>query len=606
MHRIIVLPLFLIVVMAGCSSIERAEPKPKPTAAPGTLSLEVPPIMRGTVASETIVLGYQPVVVRGHGLVVGLQGTGSRDIPPDLRNHMITEMSRMGIGKENTRWRDLEPEQMLDSADTAVVVVEAVIAPASVRGTRFDVRVYSDPRTGTTSLEGGRLYTTHLRPGPLRLGRNQARTLALAKGPVFINPFAEPGSVGRDTVDRRAGRILNGGIVARDIPIKLRLATPSHARAQIIQNSINAQFPQEPGQREKTARGESDESIEITVPPSYRNNTREFVALLRHSTIRRSGVEAVSSSIRRILLNDPSAAEAASLRWQALGQRALPVIKDLYDYSEEQPRMAALNAGANLNDALVIRHLIEMAESASRDSRLKAILLLAEMGGNPRIDFTLRDLLNDADLEIRLSAYEALIERGDPLLTRRVVDDKFLLDVIESDHPLVYITQIGRPRIALFGEELEIQRPCTVTAWSNRLMVKADSSDEPLEVYYRHPDEIQGTIYDVEAELGSFIEFLGHETTVEQPEPGLGLTYAQTVGAVYQIWRQGAIDADFKAEQDRILAAILEQQTQEQPEQRPEFSDPDFDVLNPDNVEDRGDDGPSYSDLDQLQPVVPR
>ena len=597
-----------LTLLPGCSGVEKAPPRPKFTAAPATLELDVPPIMRGTVASESIILGYQPVVVRGYGLVVGLQGTGSQDIPADLRSHMIQEMARRGIGSPSSGYGDLKPEEMLRSLDTAVVVVEAVIPPASIRGSQFDVRVYADPRTGTTSLEGGTLYTTELRPGPLRVGRAQARTLALARGPIFINPFADPAAVGRDNIDRRSGRILNGGIVARDIPIKLRLATPSHTRAITMQDSINSRFPQEPGQKKETAHGESDESIEITVPPSYRHDTREFVQLLRHSSIQLSGAETIAASIRRVLLNEPSAAEPASWRWQALGTRVLPIIKDLYDYPTELPRMAALRAGAKLNDPLVIPHLIDMTKSASRDNREKAIALLSEMGPNLRIDFALRDLLNDPDLEIRLSAYEALVERDDVLLTRVNIDDKFILDVVESDYPLIYISQLRQPRIAVFGEELAVERPTTVSVWSNRLMIKADVEDEPLEVYYRTPNEIQGTISDVEPQLAVFVPFLGHQTTIEKPEPGIGLTYAETVGALYQIWRQGSIKADFKAEQDRILAAILDQREEDETTERPEFSDPDFADLNPDITSETSEPvyEPEMSDLDRLSPVVPR
>ena len=55
-------------------------------------------------------------------------------------------------------------------------------------------------------------------------------------------------------------------------------------------------------------------------------------------------------SIKRIVVNDPSYAIDASWRWQALGSRALPVIKTLYDYPDEKPRLAALRAGAKLDD----------------------------------------------------------------------------------------------------------------------------------------------------------------------------------------------------------------------------------------------------------------
>ncbi len=141
------------------------------------------------------------------------------------------------------------------------MVVEAIVPPGAEEGTRFDVRVYADPRTGTTSLEGGRLYTTDLRPGALQVGGGQTFALAAASGAIFVNPFAEPNATSFDTVDRNSGRILNGGVVLKDMPLKLQLITPSHARAAQIQNAINTRFPKERGQRDPTARGESDELI---------------------------------------------------------------------------------------------------------------------------------------------------------------------------------------------------------------------------------------------------------------------------------------------------------------------------------------------------------
>ena len=112
-------------------------------------------------------------------LVVGLNDTGSQDSPAQVRAHMIAEMSRLGVGQTSMGLGHISPEKMLDSKDTAVVLVEGVIPQASTGrhdpttpldepqyGTRFDVRVSILPGSSTTSLSGGRLYTTELRPGP--------------------------------------------------------------------------------------------------------------------------------------------------------------------------------------------------------------------------------------------------------------------------------------------------------------------------------------------------------------------------------------------------------------------------------------------------------
>ncbi|MHC4992892.1 MAG: flagellar basal body P-ring protein FlgI [Planctomycetota bacterium] len=571
-------------IATGCSLVEKAGPQPVSSRADGSaIQLDVPRIMQGTVASETVLLGFPSAdnwrnaatVVKGYGLVVGLNGTGSRDVPAPVRAYMRIELTRGGFGSERHGYGHLTPDTVLDSMDTAVVIVEAVVPPAALEGTRFDIRVYADPRSGTTSLEGGRLYTTPLRPGELSAGGGQAFPLADAHGPIFINPFAEPGATGRDTVNRTVGRVLNGGQVLKDMPMKLQLATPSHARTRHIENAINSRFPIEPGQPNPTARGESDEVLTITVPPSYRDRTAEFVALLQHTTIRTTSPESVALSVRRSLVGNPAYAPTASLRWQALGTRSLPIIKDLYDYPEELPRLGALSAGAKLDDGLVVPHLIEMTRSASYESRIQAIELLADMRSNPRIDRALRDLLDDEDVEVRLASYEAIVGRRDPHLSRHYIDGgKFVVDVIDSSHPMVYITQIGEPRIVIFGDDLKLESPLQMP------------EHEKLEVYYREENAQIGTIHESDADLVEIVQLLGHSPSPEAPAPGLAFSYGETVGALHQIWRQGHLKADFKAEQDRILAAIVRQEQEKTSPERSEFDQDDVPATSADTTGD--------------------
>lgn len=583
--------LMAILAIAGCSNIEKAKPAPQSVRADRSLKIDVPEVMRGTIASEAVVLGYEstdspgyrPVIARGYGLVVGLNGTGSRQMAPQLRAYMLAQAAKYGFGRHGYGdvAESVTPDELLDSPNTAVVIVEAVIPQGAIKGTQFDVRVYADPISDTSSLEGGTLYTTDLRPGLPNAGGAQAAALAQAKGPIFINPFADPGAVGKDTIERRSGRILNGGVVIKDMPLKLRLANPNHTRAAILQSAINTRFPQESGhylndpdgQRDPTARGESDESIRITVPPSYRGRTDEFIELLRHTTIMQANAEAVAMSVRRTVLANPLVAEAASWRWQALGTRVLPLIKDLYDYPEEVPRMAALRAGSKLDDPMVISPLVQMAKSNSADARVQAIQLLSTMALNPQIDLALRKLLDDDDIEVRLESYEALVKRHDPYMRRYGVDGKFILDVVASDKPLIYITQIGQPRIVLFGPGLEIDRPATLVAWSGRFGIKGDLDDKLVEVYHRQPDAQKGVILWTEPNLEQFVQFLGHATTIEEPAPGLGLSYGETVGVLHEIWIHHYVKADFRAEQDRILAAILRQQKESIVTERPEFNE---------------------------------
>jgi flagellar basal body P-ring protein FlgI len=241
------LTILLAALAVACSNIEEAAPRPKPssTIARPTFEIEVDPILRGTIASEAILLGFNDVVVRGYGIVVGLKGTGSRTMPAEVRAFLLQELSRREIS-DTVKGMGVSPERFLNSDDIAAVVIEGIIPAGSTHDTRFDVRVMAVPGSGTTSLEGGRLWTAELRPGPLLAGSRQASIVAEAKGPILINPFAPSASGSLGDVDRLSGRILNGGRVLKDLPLRLRLATPSHSRAGTIVSALNTRFPREP------------------------------------------------------------------------------------------------------------------------------------------------------------------------------------------------------------------------------------------------------------------------------------------------------------------------------------------------------------------------
>ena len=569
----LVASLLFSVAVVGCGEIVETVPErpAQERADPTNFVLDVDPIMRGTVASETAVAGLNPVVVRGYGLVVGLKETGGRLMPAEVRAMMIQELARRSIGNPTTSPEGWTPERLLDSPDTAVVVVEGVVPPGATKGTKFDLRVSALPGTDVTSLEGGRLYTTDLRPGPLMVGSRQAKIIAEGKGNIFINPFVEPGATRKDAVNRLVGRILDGGSAKEDMPLKLKLATSSHTRARTIQTAINSTFPREPRQKNETARGENADSVELTVPPSFSGKTEDFIQLVRHVPLDVTASETTAIAVRRALVANPGSSESAMWRFRALGKRVIPVIQDLYAYPEEEPRMAALRAGAALDDPLAVAPLLEMARTGSTDNRIRAIGLLGEMGFNPDVDVGLRPLLGDGDVDVRLATYEALLKRRDPIITRMTIDSKFDVAVVPSDKEMVYVAQSGRPTIAVFGEDLAVARPLTVTAWNNRLMMKADSGDDQLQVYFRQRPEVKPEIQLANPRLAEFIPFLGHTTSVEKPLPGLGLSYGETIGAVHQLWRAGYIKSDFKAEQDRVLAAILRSQKDEEQVSRPDF-----------------------------------
>ena len=135
-------------------------------------------------------------------------------------------------------------------------------------------------------------------------------------------------------------------------------------------------------------------------------------------------------------------------------------------------------------------------------------------------------------------------------------------------------------RIAVFGRDLSVKRPTMMVTWAGQLMIRGDLDKDNVEVYYRPGDLLQGSTYWVDPRIAKIVQVLGHDTAPDNPLPGLGLSYSQVVSVLYQIWRQGYLEADFRPEQDRILASILRQRHRELVTERPEF-DTDVDTPEP-------------------------
>jgi hypothetical protein len=138
---------------------------------------------------------------------------------------------------------------------------------------------------------------------------------------------------------------------------------------------------------------------------------------------------------------------------------------------------------------------------------------------------------------------------------------------------MIYVSQSGEPRIAIFGTDLEVVRPMTLTAWSGRLMFKGDDGKKSLEVFYRPSEGLPPLTDFVQPKVAEVARFLGHTTTVDRPAPGVGMSYSETIGALHEIWKKGYIKADFKAEQDRILASIVKADEDKPRDARPEYEE---------------------------------
>ncbi|MCA9311695.1 MAG: flagellar basal body P-ring protein FlgI [Phycisphaerales bacterium] len=570
-----VLPAVLVgtlLVTSACSS----GPRPRPVQPTMAEVRDVPSVLRNIVRTETTMRGVKPTLVSGYGFVVDLNGTGSSDVSAPVRAIIEEKLIRAGVGTElGGAFRDITPAQLIESRDTAIVLVQAVVAPGAPAGSRFDVDVQAIPGTSTTSLQGGRLYTTQLFPGLAQPLSPDVPAIAEARGDIFINPFVDPAAESQSGQQRRRGRILHGGVVTDPAPIALFLDNPSHSRSRAIVEAINARFPRMAG-RLPTASGIDEEVIQINIPPSYSEDPREFVELLSHTRIDQGANHRWAARYVEALKETPELATTLTWCLQALGDISIPYVRKLYDYGEMVPRLAALQAGARLGDPTTRPYLEEIATLGPSALRHQAIGLLGELPPNPSINVFLRTLLDAEDSSDRIAAYEALDARHDPWVSARVVDDKFLLIHVPSKRPFIYVTQQREPRVVLFGDEISVQRPVFVSAWDGRLLLNAESADaRKVDVFYKDYRTGRITTGQSDGNLVDMVQFFAHESTPEDPRPGLNLSYSEVVGALYAISRQQVVRsgdalAVFIPEQDRLAKELLSGAFEEYALERPE------------------------------------
>ena len=547
-----------LLALAACGGSSR--PRRARAVQPDVVFRDVPQVLAGTIGAQASIRGGEGLLVTGYGLVVGLNGTGDTEIPGPVRAYMEREMTLQGVGQERFGFGDLSPAGMLESDRTAVVLVRGVAPPGAVEGQRFDVSVGAVPGSSATSLEGGRLWTADLREGFVVPGGPATQVIARARGDLFINPFADPAKQAEDAIVRTEARILNGGVVSTARDLVISLDNPSHARARTIVSAINSKWSSRG--REPTAKGVNEEIIRVRVPSAFADRSAEFIQLLTHLRVDQGFGKRWAQRYAQALREQPYLANDLGWAMQALGDLALPPLRDLYDFPEPAPRLSALRAGAALGDALATPHLKEIATSGDASLRADAIALLAELGPDPRINETLRGLLSDPDPDIRIAAYEALATRGDPYLRRRYIDDKFVLDVAPSDKPMIYVSQQRQPRIVVFGDDLAVRSPVLATGWDERLMLAsrgAEGAASGVRIYYRdYATGAAETIEHLPSDAPSIIQTLAHEPTPENPRPGFDLSYSEVVGALHELWRSEAFaEAEFVAEQDMLAAELI-------------------------------------------------
>lgn len=455
-----------LVMLAGCSywDVLDARSQSPDDTDPGGPKVRL-------VGDLAVPFGMFPVQAEGVALVTGLRGTGSDPSPSPQQGALLDEMQTRGV---------VNPNRVLASSSTALVLVRGVLRPGIQKGDRFDVEVRIPSRSDTTSLRGGYLLETRLKQ--LAVLNNQihdGHVLGLAQGPVMVDPAAD-GKEDRVLLGR--GRILGGGVALKSRSLGLVLK-PDHqnvVNSSRIADAVNKRFHTfEKGVKTGVAKAKTDEFVELAVHPKYKNNIGRYVRVVRAVALRESAGERLRrlAELERRLL-DPVTAAGAALELEAIGSQGVEALCEGIQTKDPEVQFFAAEALAYLD-----RH--EAAEPlgrAARDHpafRVFALTALSAMDDYAAYE-QLQGLLDSRSAETRYGAFRALwaMNPTDPLVLGERLGGQFSYHVLDTGGPpMIHVTRTRRPEIVLFGRDQRFLTPLAVNA-GNRVMITSHGPNE--------------------------------------------------------------------------------------------------------------------------------
>lgn len=411
------------------------------------------------VGSVTQPYGLNYVKVEAVSLVTGLAGTGEDPPPSPQRAALLAEMNRRGI--EN-------PNKILASPNTALVLVRGFLRPGIRAGDSFDIEVRSPSKSNTTSLRGGHLLETTLTETAV-LGDQlrKGHTLGAAKGSVLVDPNAE---IKKDPVLARQGRILGGGVAAKDRNLGLIINSEHQSirLSQAVGKAVNNRFySYVDGQQRGVATPKTDEFLELELHPRYKDNVGRYMRVVRSIAINEtaSELQARLELLKKQLLDPVTSADAA-IRLEAVGSdQAKEILLEGLKSEDPEVRFYTAEALAYLDVTEAVDPLVYVAREEPA-FRVHALAALSAMDDGAAYD-GLRSLLTVKSAETRYGAFRAMtaMAPADGFLQGKDFKGKFKLHVLDLEcDPLIHVTSSHRPEIVFFGRDHDLKLPLVLDA----------------------------------------------------------------------------------------------------------------------------------------------
>jgi flagellar basal body P-ring protein FlgI len=562
-RRLACTTVLMLVFVSGCGDDLWGNKKPT-TRPSGTLDAAAlrqasqTVAMEGTVGSVAFIQGARFMRVRGYGLVWGLNGQGSKFCPPTIRDRILRDIRRFRLANPHLE-KNLTAEELIDSMDTAVVEVTGEIPAGAQEGETFDVVVSAATVSpDTRSLAGG-----HLLPCELQILRESAvgdaiegKTHAKARGPVFINPFANPTTQTAAGTNPLEGRVIGGGVNTVDRRLSLNTIVPSYAAIRQIADAINRRFVSEPKAAEPASAG----SVQLRVPENMRGREARFAELVRHlplsqaATMREMRTKALVTELSRT----QDSSEDIALSLEGVGPSVIPVLQELYTNPRRQVSYFAARTGLRLGDASALGVVARHAKDARSPYRMQALRELGECANNPRAGAVLRELLDGQDLWTRVRAYEALRTADRPSMVSVTIGrdpGNFILDVLPCQgQPVIYARRSGVRRIALIGaDQMAFRAPLFYSKRGKEITLSAAAGDKLITIVRKDSGQVAGE-FKLPLSVVLLTRFMGDDPRpdIKNKPQGLGLDYAVVLDVLHSLCEDGTLNARFEWEQQSV------------------------------------------------------
>lgn len=425
--------------------------------------------------------GLNYTTLEGVALVTGLSKTGSDPPPSPQRAALLSDMQTYEVKN---------PNMVLASAETSLVLVRCFLPPGVRKGDRCDVEVRVPSKSETSSLRGGWLMRARLRQVALVDSTlHSGHVEGLAEGHVLVDALFDGQT---DKVRESRGRVLGGGIALASRSIGLVVESEQHSIRTSSQAAaaINSRFhTYDRGIKRGVATPKRDDFIELDVHPRYRHNLVRYVRIIQNIAVSESPVDRVHrlEQLERKLL-EPNTAPAAALQLEAIGKEAVRVLQKGLSSGDPEVRFYAAESLAYLDDATAADELARTARDLPA-FRWHAIAALAAMDHVGAYD-ALERLFHVSSAETRYAAFRALRMKNplDPLVRGRMLGDEFSYHTLDTTGPaMVHLSRSRAAEIVVFGQNQELAHVDFLYAGKNILL--KDSGDGRIKVSRFAPGE---------------------------------------------------------------------------------------------------------------------